>query len=102
MTVKADQPFVHFSSNNFMFAPVPVGLSTPPIQDYAFYNGGSVNATYEIDLSSLDELNKVRKIFICCLFCLAGVAQFLMLYCHLWHVVVLASALVDKFRSSCV
>jgi hypothetical protein len=44
-----------------MFAPVPVGLATPPIQDYAFYNGGSVNATYEIDLSPLDELHKVQK-----------------------------------------
>ena len=59
--MEADQPFVYFSSSNFMFTPVPVGLSTPPIQDYAFYNGGSVNATYGIDLTPLNELNKVRK-----------------------------------------
>ncbi|XP_028409059.1 cilia- and flagella-associated protein 65-like [Dendronephthya gigantea] len=68
VTVKASQPFVHFSSTNFMFAPVPVGLDTPPIQDYAFYNGGSVNATYEIDLTPLKELHQENygcEIFTC-------------------------------------
>ena len=52
-------PFVHFSNTKHMFTPVPVGLFTPPVQDFSFYNGGSVNATYEIDLTPLQTLHKV-------------------------------------------
>jgi len=57
--VEMERHYIHFSKNQFMFAPVPVGELRSPIQIYEMYNGGAQPVTYRLDVSPLEQLCKV-------------------------------------------
>ncbi|XP_004617232.2 cilia- and flagella-associated protein 65 [Sorex araneus] len=68
VTVKPEQPYVHFPTSSHQFVPVPIGKKLPPRQIYELYNGGSVPVTYEIQtniLSWVQEKNFGHPIFTC-------------------------------------
>ncbi|XP_018410429.1 PREDICTED: coiled-coil domain-containing protein 108 [Nanorana parkeri] len=68
VTVEKEQRYVHFTSTKHQFTPVAIGSSSPPIQIYELYNGGSVAVIYEIQLEPLrgvQEQNYHHPIFQC-------------------------------------
>ncbi|XP_071792552.1 cilia- and flagella-associated protein 65-like [Asterias amurensis] len=68
VTVDPECKYVHFPSNNHMFAPVPVGVASHPKQVYELYNGGAVPVMYQLDLTALEYIlqeNYNHKIFEC-------------------------------------
>ena len=58
VTVESDRPYIHFPSNKFLFAPVPIGEKNSPKQVYELYNGGAVTVKYKIDVSPLQALQE--------------------------------------------
>ncbi|XP_042192118.1 cilia- and flagella-associated protein 65 [Callorhinchus milii] len=68
VTVPKDQPYVHFISTEHTFAPICIGIDSPPKQVYTLFNGGSVNVHYEIQtdcLKTIQEENYDHAIFQC-------------------------------------
>ncbi|PFX25001.1 Coiled-coil domain-containing protein 108 [Stylophora pistillata] len=53
VTVDPDSYYVHFASTRHLFEPVPVGGTSPPVQVYELYNGGSRVVKYELDMEPL-------------------------------------------------
>ncbi|XP_041119870.1 cilia- and flagella-associated protein 65 isoform X1 [Polyodon spathula] len=58
VTVERDRHYIHFTSNKHTFAPVAIGIFSPPKQFYELYNGGSVPVSYYLDLDPLQELEE--------------------------------------------
>ena len=59
MTVDLDSYYVHFASTRHLFEPVPVGGTSPPVQVYELYNGGSRVVKYELDMEPLAQVQAV-------------------------------------------
>ena len=56
VTVEPERRYIHFPSNKFMFAPVPIAEKSSPSQVYELYNGGATCLKYEIDITPLQLL----------------------------------------------
>lgn len=68
VTVDPDSYYVHFASTRHLFEPVPVGGTSPPVQVYELYNGGSRVVKYELDMEPLAQVqaqNYGCRIFEC-------------------------------------
>lgn len=59
VTVDPDSYYVHFASTRHLFEPVPVGGTSPPVQVYELYNGGSRVVKYELDMEPLAQVQAV-------------------------------------------
>lgn len=64
VTVDPECKYVHFPSNNHMFAPVPVGVASHPKQVYELYNGGAVPVMYQLDLTALEYTLQVHDNYV--------------------------------------
>ncbi|OXB77111.1 UNVERIFIED_CONTAM: hypothetical protein H355_007758 [Colinus virginianus] len=84
VTVEREQRYVHFASSKHLFMPIAVGTSHPPIQVsilgsktssitmlnliYELYNGGSVPVMFEVQLDSIERVQKdnyQHPVFLC-------------------------------------
>lgn len=51
------EALINFSSSQFEFEPIEIGLTEYPIQIYELYNGSDIACDVEIDASSTNDLN---------------------------------------------
>ncbi|KAM7444065.1 hypothetical protein ABFA07_007249 [Porites harrisoni] len=68
VTVDPESYYVHFPTTRHLFEPVPVGGTSPPVQVYELYNGGSRAVNYELDMEPLAQVqaqNYGCRIFEC-------------------------------------
>ncbi|XP_065606522.1 cilia- and flagella-associated protein 65 [Cyrtonyx montezumae] len=68
VTVEREQRYVHFASSKHLFIPIAVGTSHPPVQTYELYNGGSVPVMFEVQLDSIERVQKdnyQHPVFLC-------------------------------------
>ena len=61
VTVERDRRYIHFNSDQFMFAPVPIGQKNGPVQVYELFNGGAMPVKFSFGLVQLELLNQVRN-----------------------------------------
>ena len=61
VTVERNRRYIHFNSDQFMFAPVPIGQKNSPVQVYELFNGGAMSVKYSFGLAQLEFLNQVTK-----------------------------------------
>ena len=61
VTVERNRRYIHFNSDQFMFAPVPIGQKNGPVQVYELFNGGAMPVKFSFGLVQLELLNQVRK-----------------------------------------
>ena len=59
VTVDPESYYVHFPTTRHLFEPVPVGGTSPPVQVYELYNGGSRAVNYELDMEPLAQVQSV-------------------------------------------
>ena len=59
VTVDTESYYVHFPTTRHLFEPVPVGGTSPPVQVYELYNGGSRAVNYELDMEPLAQVQAV-------------------------------------------
>lgn len=58
VTVEPDRHYIHFSSNQHQFTPIPIGQQNPPKQIYEMYNGGACPVRYHMDVEPLKQLQE--------------------------------------------
>nr|XP_043871592.1 cilia- and flagella-associated protein 65 isoform X2 [Solea senegalensis] len=56
LTVETSRSYLHYASNNYVFAPVFIGDCSPPKQGFKLHNAGALPAHYEVDSAVLLQL----------------------------------------------